>query len=104
MISAKPPSAPFAAFMPKLTEAVRIDIANCSEKAYESLSVEDAKRHMFLDSEKALHEFIAEHERAWQVKDGRVVFEEASTTKAKVPSKALIAQSLSYANELERIV
>ena len=25
-------------------------------------------------------------------------FEEASTTKAKVPSKALIAQSLSYAN------
>ena len=27
--------------MPKLNEAVRIDIANCSEKAYESLSVKD---------------------------------------------------------------
>jgi 26S proteasome regulatory subunit N12 len=104
VISAKPPSAPFAAFMPKLTDAVRVDIANCSEKAYASLSVADAQRHMFLDSEAALLAFIENHEREWQVRDGRVFFETASAAKVKVPSKALITQSLAYANELERIV
>ena len=104
VVSAKPPSAPFAAFMPKITDAVRVDIANCSEKAYASLSIADAQRHMFFDSEQVLLSFIEDHERNWQVQDGRVYFGEANTTKTMVPSKLLISQSLSYANELERIV
>ena len=53
---------------------------------------------------KALLAFIEDHEREWQVRDGRVFFETESAAKVKVPSKALIAQSLAYANELERIV
>ena len=105
VISAKPPSEPFAAFMPKLNEAVRVDIANCSEKAYESLSSKDAQSLLFFQSESELSKFIESTEREWELKkDGRVWFVSSGSQKVRVPSKKLIQSSLSYANELEKIV
>ena len=104
VVSAKPPSASFAAFMPKLNEAVRVDIANCSEKAYESLSTKDAQTLLFFNSEKELSTFIESTERAWVLKNGRVWFAASGSQQVRVPSKQLIQSSLSYANELERIV
>ena len=104
VVSAQAPSEPFAAFMPKLNEAVRVDIANCSEKAYESLSTQDAQKLLFFKSENELSQFIESTEREWQLKEGRVWFAASGSQQVRVPSKQLIQSSLSYANELERIV
>ena len=104
VVSAQAPSAPFAAFMPKLNEAVRVDIANCSEKAYESLSVKDAQSLLFFNTESELSNFIESTEREWEMRDGRVWFAASGSQQVRVPSKQLIHSSLSYANELERIV
>jgi 26S proteasome regulatory subunit N12 len=110
VISAKAPSAPFAAFMPKLKDAVRIDIANCSEKAYESLSVQDCCTLLFFDgndTSKKKNElllFIQNTERSWTINDDRVLFAAKGSNQIRVPSQTLITQSLSYANELEKIV
>ena len=90
--------------MPKLNEAVRVDIANCSEKAYESLSTTDAQTLLFFNSEKELSTFIESTERTWVLKNGRVWFAASGSQQVRVPSKQLIQSSLSYANELERIV
>ena len=91
--------------MPKLNEAVRIDIANCSEKAYESLSVKDCAELLFFkNGEKEISNFISNTERSWSVRENRVYFADSSKSQVRVPSKQLIESSLSYANELERIV
>ena len=91
--------------MPKLNEAVRIDIANCSEKAYESLSVKDCAELLFFkNGEKDISNFISNTERSWSVRENRVYFADSSKSQVRVPSKQLIESSLSYANELERIV
>ena len=56
-------------------------------------------------SAQELNDFIEDTERDWQVRDGRVWFGDVGGAKASsIPSKALIASSLQYANELERIV
>ena len=104
VVSAKPPSDPFAAFMPKLLEAVRVDIANCSEVAYKSLAVNDAKSLMFFQSVEELEAFVQESRPLWEMRDGRLWFTAAEGGKVQIPSMKLVAQTLSYANELERIV
>jgi 26S proteasome regulatory subunit N12 len=96
--------------MPKLKDAVRIDIANCSEKAYESLSVQDCCTLLFFDgndTSKKKNElllFIQNTERSWTINDDRVLFAAKGSNQIRVPSQTLITQSLSYANELEKIV
>ena len=58
--------------------------------------------NVFDDSGK-LTKYIAENKPDWEVKDGRI-FKAAEAQKLEIPSLKLISQSLSYANELERIV
>ena len=86
-----------------MKDAVRADVANCSEKAYSSLSVKDAQDIMFFDNEEQLKNFMKERPD-WRIQDGRLMFQAQEAAKVEIPSMRLIAQSLSYANELERIV
>ena len=59
---------------------------------------------MFFDDSGKLTKYIAENKPDWEVKDGRILFKAAEAQKLDIPSLKLISQSLSYANELERIV
>ncbi|KAL7167772.1 hypothetical protein ACSBR2_038267 [Camellia fascicularis] len=80
-------------------------LAGCSEKAYDSLSINDARKILF-SSDKELFEYVKEEHPEWEIKNGFVIFQKA---KESAPCKAirslqLINQTLSYAGELELIV
>jgi 26S proteasome regulatory subunit N12 len=81
-------------------------VAECCEVAYARLGVAAAKKSMLLDSDAALRAYAQKKE--WLVTDGFVHFGKALEVKhaqaSDVPSLRLMAESLSYATELERIV
>ncbi|KAK1285029.1 26S proteasome non-ATPase regulatory subunit RPN12A [Acorus calamus] len=93
-------------FMDLLAKTVRDEIAGCSEKAYEYLSIADAKQILMFSSVKELSDYIAEEHPKWKITNGCVFFQEAkdSAPCKEIPSLQLINQTLSYAKELERIV
>eukprot|EP00455_Lapot_gusevi_P033875 TRINITY_DN3716_c0_g1_i5.p1 TRINITY_DN3716_c0_g1~~TRINITY_DN3716_c0_g1_i5.p1 ORF type:complete len:144 (-),score=38.64 TRINITY_DN3716_c0_g1_i5:150-581(-) len=93
----------YAFFMNILTETVREKAADCSEKAYESLPVQDAAALMNLDSAEKLHTFA--QKRGWQIRDNTIYFcQEDKSKNLDIPSHRLVNELLSYAHELERIV
>ncbi|XP_011022470.1 PREDICTED: 26S proteasome non-ATPase regulatory subunit 8 homolog A-like [Populus euphratica] len=93
-------------FMDLLAKTVRDEIAGCSEKAYDYLSISDARQMLLFPSENELLEYIKEEHPEWEIKNGSVVFQKAkeSAPCKEIPSLQLINQTLSYARELERIV
>ncbi|KAK8941797.1 26S proteasome non-ATPase regulatory subunit RPN12A [Platanthera guangdongensis] len=93
-------------FMDLLAKTVRDEIAGCSEKAYDSLSVADAKKIMMFSSDQELSTYIDEEHPEWEIKNGFVYFQKAKEAQPwkEIPSMQLINQTLSYARELERIV
>ncbi|KAL8229203.1 hypothetical protein R6Q57_014103 [Mikania cordata] len=93
-------------FMDLLARTVRDEIAGCSEKAYDSLTVKDACQMLLLSSDQLLLEYIKEEHPEWEIKNGLVVFQKAKEPAPckEIPSLQLINQTLSYARELERIV
>ncbi|KAL9100442.1 MAG: hypothetical protein Q9163_004187 [Psora crenata] len=102
------PSEEFGVFSEVLIGTIRSEIASCSEKAYASLPVPNAKNLLFLDSEGGVVEFA--RSRRWVVKDGRIWFplqqgEEGRTEKdILVASEQVIENAIGYARELETIV
>lgn len=91
-------------FMTKLLATVREKIADCAEKAYESFPLSQAAALLMLE-EGQLKSFC--DERGWSVgADDMISFKEfrEDNTTERLPSLPLIAQSLQYASELERIV
>ncbi|WOL18494.1 26S proteasome non-ATPase regulatory subunit [Canna indica] len=93
-------------FMDLLAKTVRDEIAGCSEKAYDYLSINDAKKILMFSSDQQLSEYIAEEHTEWEIKDGCVFFQKAKESQPckEIPALQLINQTLSYARELERIV
>lgn len=91
-----------------LIGTIRSEIADCSEKAYPSLPISNAKNLLFLESEGAVIEFA--QQRGWILRDGRIYFPvepEAATRSEKdilVASGTVIENTLGYARELETIV
>ncbi|KAL8251023.1 hypothetical protein R6Q59_034716 [Mikania micrantha] len=101
------PHESYVYFMDLLARTVRDEIAGCSEKAYDSLRVEDARQMLLLSSDQELFDYIKEEHPEWEVKNGWLVFnkvKESSASSKEIPSLQLINQTLSYARELERIV
>jgi 26S proteasome regulatory subunit N12 len=86
----------------QLSETVRDEIASCTEKAYERLSIADAKQVLMFDSESALLKYTAD--RGWQTEDGVFVFSQGDHLRKDLPSHDIINNVLVYAKELERIV
>jgi len=91
-----------------LVGTIRAEIASCSEKAYPSLPIANAKNLLFLESEGSVVAFA--REREWVVKDGRIYFpaqqgEEGRTEKEMMlQSGQVIENTIGYARELETIV
>ncbi|XP_022743328.1 26S proteasome non-ATPase regulatory subunit 8 homolog A [Durio zibethinus] len=100
------PHETYVYFMDLLAKTVRDEIAGCSEKAYDYLSINDARQMLLFSSDQELLEYIKEEHPEWEVKKGFVFFQKAkeSAPSKEIPSLQLINQTLSYARELERIV
>ncbi|KAF2445483.1 hypothetical protein P171DRAFT_462968 [Karstenula rhodostoma CBS 690.94] len=100
------PSEEFALFSDVLIDTIRGEIASCSEKAYPSIPISDAKSLLFLESEGSVVNFAKE--RKWIVKDGRIYFPtedgEFGSKDILVTSDQVIENTLGYARELETIV
>ena len=103
--------------MQVLVGTIRREIADCSEQAYQSLQIQNAKNLLFLESEGAVIQFA--QERGWTIKDGHIYFPAQADAAAPVPSvtggqrpeKAIgltsatvIQNTIGYARELETIV
>ncbi|PKY08067.1 hypothetical protein P168DRAFT_308204 [Aspergillus campestris IBT 28561] len=106
--SERVPSEEFALFSSVLVGTIRSEIADCSEKAYPSLPISNAKNLLFLESEGAVIEFA--QQRGWVLRDGRIYFPvepEAAARSEKdilVASGTIIENAVGYARELETIV
>ncbi|KAK6935557.1 CSN8/PSMD8/EIF3K [Dillenia turbinata] len=100
------PHETYVYFMDFLAKTVRYEIAGCSEKAYDYLSINDARQMLLFSSDQELLSYVKENHSEWKVKNGYVFFQKAkeSTPCKEIPSLQLINQTLSYARELERIV
>lgn len=89
-----------------LVNTIRAEVASCSERAYGSIPIANAKNLLFLDSEGSVVSFS--EGRGWHVKDGRIDFPdyEAAAGEADVlgMSGQVIENTLGYARELETIV
>ncbi len=102
------PDPSYQFFTDNLLQTVRDSIADCVEVSYKSLKVSNAVEIMKFDSEELLMEYVKECRDDWIVDElkGELCFQLADTGRkaSDIPSKKLIAQTLSYATELERIV
>jgi 26S proteasome regulatory subunit N12 len=91
-----------------LIHTIRKEIASCSEKAYASIPVSNAKNLFFLDSEGEVVQFA--RDQGWTVKDSRIWFPLQDTDLSAAErdilsaSGPVIKNTLGYARELETIV
>jgi len=100
------PDPSYSFFMESLLETVRDSIADCVEVSYKSMKLTDAVTMMKFDSTAELQEYVQEKREDWIVEGDRLTFQPPPMgSKAEdIPSMKLMASSLSYATELERIV
>lgn len=91
-------------FIDILLDTVRNEIGACLEKAYERISVEEARKRLNLSSQEAVKQFG--QKRNWNLdKTGIYHFSsETPKTKEPIPSVELAEMTISYARELEMIV
>jgi 26S proteasome regulatory subunit N12 len=100
----KVPGNEYLVFMDILMETVREEIAECTEKAYWRLKLSEATKLLFLKNDEETRHFGMS--RKWKLEDGIFKFEKKSTVTAtfEETSKDLIAKTLNYAKEMERII
>jgi len=90
-------------FARKLMDTARHDIADSLEKAYGSLTMEEAKGLLLLKDDNKLHALV--NQRGWRVEDmDTLKFTSEDKEIACIEATRLITQNLGYANEVERIV
>jgi len=100
------PDPSYSFFMENLLETVRDSIADCVEVSYKSMKLADAVTMMKFDSTAELQEYVQEKREDWIVEGGMLTFQPPpmGSKAVDIPSMKLMAQTLSYATELERIV
>jgi 26S proteasome regulatory subunit N12 len=97
------PADSYSYFMDLLSATVRDEVAGCSERAYRSLTVEDAQRVLLMPNSQETCHYAAE--RGWDLREGRLFFQPPDTSGAhNVDALEIISNSMTYARELERIV
>lgn len=99
------PSDSYDYFMNLLMDTVRDEIADCIQKAYNTLSISEAQKLLGFSSHNDLQNYS--QQRQWTITGNAITFkkgDDAATTKTDIPSFKLIKQTLHYARELERII
>ncbi|KAI9316438.1 cornichon protein-domain-containing protein, partial [Dichotomocladium elegans] len=105
----------FMFFYDILINTIRDEIASCSEKAYDSLPLQDASTLLFLKNTQELLSFaqkakkhinVYRKQRGWKVHPGDqiIYFGSEDSDAVEIPQEQIITQTLTYARELERIV
>ena len=104
--TARIPNSSYEFFMDSLLQTVRDSIADCIEVSYKTLKIQDAMAMMKFDSPDQMRGYIEECRDDWLIEGDLLCFQPPAVgSKASdIPSMKLIAQSLTYATELERIV
>lgn len=119
------PSEFYAFFMDELIKTIRTEIASCIETSYDSISLTEAARLLFLSNPKEVQQFAAGHGKMnqdgstsadgggprtvqWLFQGNQLVFvtpgKEIDRKLVKMDTKALATQVIDYARELEMIV
>lgn len=100
------PDPAFGLFAERLGNAVRVDIAQCLQVAYEHLQVQDAMQLLRFTPQQtnAFQEFATHEDRAWNIDNGVVSFKHDLHDDLDLGAEPLINQALSYAHEIERII
>ena len=106
--AANPPYPDFSFFLVSLLETVRVNIGECMESAYNTITVKNASKILMFQDEQETVDFINACYPSWAIQ-GDVIHltpskEKTSGRSEEIPSMKLISQTLSYATELERIV
>lgn len=106
VLNVKVPDPSYQFFVDNLLQTVRDSIADCMEVSYQSMTLADAMVMMKFDTQGELKDYIDECRDDWIVDSDVITFQLPPTgSKASdIPSMQLIAQNLSYATEMERIV
>lgn len=103
--AAHPPVEYYSFLLTSLLETVRINIADSMSASYQAISIPAATQVLMFSNDQETLAFIAKLYADWQVSTGSIEFRGSKTTKSEdIPSERLIAQNLSYAAELERII
>ena len=100
------PDPSYSFFMDNLLMTVRDSIADCMEVSYHTMKLDDAMKMMKFQTLRELKEYMQEARDDWIVEGDSLCFQPPPTGRkaSDIPSMELIAQSLSYATELERII
>lgn len=100
------PDPSYTFFMENLLQTVRDSIADCVEVTYKTMTIQDALIMMKLDSKQQLLDYVQESRDDWIIQNEEIVFQPPpSGSKASdIPTTKLIAQTLSYATEMDRII
>merc|ERR1719215_1787900 len=98
------PTPYYAGFMSKLRGTVRDEIADCSASSYDTLTLDAAQKMMVFSTRTELLSYIETNQPEWHVEAGTILFNAAQKSRLAVPAMSLIANSLHYATELEKIV
>jgi len=102
--TAAPPHDLYRPFLARLAGTVRDDIADCAA-AYGSLSVGEAAGMLRLaGGEGELAAYVASRGLPWTIAAGRVSFVAQDKARPLMEASALLANTLGYAAELEKIV
>lgn len=97
------PAESYTFFMDILMDTVRNEIADCIERAFNTLPVQEALKLLQVTGTDQLQAFVGD-KRDWTINGQNVVFGKGEEAKNTIPSRQLIQESLTYAKELERIV
>jgi len=104
------PAESYNFFLDSLLNTIRAEIAACIEVAYEKVTVQEAARMLYLSSVAEISSFIQAHQKNWQTVGNHLLFNSQdkrtkdNKTPERVPSLQLMAQTVGYAIELEKIV
>lgn len=101
------PSAEFAVIAESLITTVRLEIAACTEKAYSSLPIGNARHLLFLSSDQEIIDFVNNEQPTWKLKDGNIYFpkeEEEFALDAPSGPENLISNTIDYAVQIETII
>lgn len=105
MAAASPPVPYYTFFLTSLLETVRINIGECVSTSYASLTVDAATKMLMFQKKEDTLLFIQDYYPSWVLEGDKINLVDAPAARSnEVPSLKLIAQTLSYATELERIV
>ncbi|CAK9304131.1 unnamed protein product, partial [Gordionus sp. m RMFG-2023] len=98
------PASSYNYFVEILLHTIRNDIADCLEKAYKSISIDEVGKLLFFSNKKELSDFI--DKKHWIVRGSKINFvnNDISGAKSGLKPYELTINSLMYAKELEKIV